>query len=179
MDNNKSEWGWKLHHVKFINSNGYITLDNGISYGSPCFTEAKEGDLWAVLHEPCGSFVFGMVKRAIKIEEGSRDELTSYSNALNLVDEILTKAFIDKHTDSYHYPKERKVIQWLRKYLEDTRRNKEENLHIPSEEIANVKLERGECKSCTGTADPQVFLKNDNRGLCIECARNIANPEEN
>ena len=62
-----SPLGWKVRRI-IKRTEDSVTLDNNVSYMSACFNDAKIGELWAVLHEPCGPFVFGMVEKAIRLE---------------------------------------------------------------------------------------------------------------
>lgn len=59
--------GWKVRRIIRADEDS-VTLDTGISFMSPCFKDAKVGELWAVCHESCGSFAFGMVEKAIRLE---------------------------------------------------------------------------------------------------------------
>ena len=62
-----SDWGWKVRRIIRADEDS-VTLDTGISFMSPCIKDAKVGELWAVCHESCGSFVLGMVEKAIRLE---------------------------------------------------------------------------------------------------------------
>lgn len=56
--------GWTIRKIKAIGRDGSVTLNDGISFRSPCFAAAKVGEIWAVKHEPCAWFAFGAINQA-------------------------------------------------------------------------------------------------------------------
>lgn len=62
--------GWAIRRIERA-SNDSVTLNDGVSFCSPCFAGAVEGDIWAVCHESGGA-CFGQVRRAILLEPARR-----------------------------------------------------------------------------------------------------------
>jgi hypothetical protein len=60
--------GWTIRRIESV-GNGGVTLNDGVTFYSPCFAGAAAGDIWAVCHEAgvtCGCF--GEVRRAVLLE---------------------------------------------------------------------------------------------------------------
>lgn len=62
--------GWVIRRIERARHES-VTLNDGVSFCSPCFAGAAEGDIWAVCHEP-GIACFGQVRRAILLEPARR-----------------------------------------------------------------------------------------------------------
>lgn len=57
---------WKIRHIK-ASDDCSVTLDDGVSFQSPCFANAQVGQIWAVYHEVSAS-CFGRVRQAILLQ---------------------------------------------------------------------------------------------------------------
>ena len=74
--------GWAVRRIDRATEHS-VTLNDGVSFSSPCFAGAKEGEIWAVKHEH-GAACFGAVNRAVLLEpntemndgEHNADDLT-------------------------------------------------------------------------------------------------------
>ena len=55
--------GWTIRKIIAVYGTA-VTLNDGITFNSPCFAAAEVGDIWAVKHEPCAGFAFGAINQA-------------------------------------------------------------------------------------------------------------------
>ena len=58
--------GWTIRRIMRANGDS-VTLNDGVSFCSPCFAGAFAGDIWAVCHT-AGGACFGQAGRAILLE---------------------------------------------------------------------------------------------------------------
>lgn len=58
--------GWTIRKIAKVTPYSVI-LNDGVSFASDCFSGAKEGDTYAVFHEP-GHAGFGQIKRAVLLD---------------------------------------------------------------------------------------------------------------
>lgn len=66
--------GWAIRRIESATESS-VTLNDGVSFSSPCFSGAKAGEIWAVKHEP-GAGCFGAVNRAVLLEPNVNVEAT-------------------------------------------------------------------------------------------------------
>ena len=64
--------GWAIRRIESATEHS-VTLNDGVSFSSPCFSGAKAGEIWAVKHEP-GASCFGAVNRAVLLEPNATVE---------------------------------------------------------------------------------------------------------
>ncbi len=58
--------GWTVRKI-VISKDGVVLLEDGVTFTSPCLSNAKAGETWAVKYEPSVS-VFGQIKQAVLLE---------------------------------------------------------------------------------------------------------------
>ena len=66
--------GWKIRTIKRITGSS-VTLEDGVSFCSPCFDGAKVGEVWAVYYE--SGLGFGSIKKA-KFVQAAGDDKNEY-----------------------------------------------------------------------------------------------------
>lgn len=59
--------GWTIRRITRVRGEE-VTLNDGVSFASPCFASAVAGDIWAVCHEHGDAACFGVVRRAYLLE---------------------------------------------------------------------------------------------------------------
>lgn len=58
--------GWTVRKIT-LSKEGFILLEDGVTFTSSCLSNAKTGETWAVKYEPSVS-VFGQIKQAVLLE---------------------------------------------------------------------------------------------------------------
>ena len=64
--------GWTIRQILTSGSGGSVTLNDGVTFSSPCVASARSGDIWAVNHEPCAGLAFGQVRQAVLLRPCDR-----------------------------------------------------------------------------------------------------------
>lgn len=65
-EQSRPELGWAIRRIANVTADS-VTLNDGVSFCSPCFEGAAVGDTWAVFHE-AGGACFGQVRQAVLLD---------------------------------------------------------------------------------------------------------------
>lgn len=76
--------GWAIRRIEQVRGRS-VTLNDGVTFDSPCLSDAREGDIWAVKHEP-GGFCFGRIESAVCLSQNAAGLAPAAKNQTGLED---------------------------------------------------------------------------------------------